>query len=260
MDLGATAPSSGWVIGQAQTSAAANATFSVALSQGYNASSGGGGTPGGSNGQLQFNNSGAFGGVGSPTLPNLSTTGATVTSLPTSGWTIVNGALLNDFSIGMTGVTIPDSGSLNWRFIKRTISVPYTIIALIDFSDLGAENVTSQTGGLYITDGTKLEGIEMLAQTNSGLKLRVETMTNVTTDSATVAGPTAGIVGTLIALKISNNSTNRVFSYWSNGAWVTFLTEASGTFLTENAAGPGGVCVVNLGRSIELRLLYWSVT
>ena len=42
-DAGATAPTSGWVIGQAQTTAAASATTNVLLSQGYNAAAGGGG-------------------------------------------------------------------------------------------------------------------------------------------------------------------------------------------------------------------------
>src|SRR6266702_3850835 len=36
-------------------------------------------------------------------VPN-SATGALRTSLPTSGWTIVNGAILNDFALGVTGI------------------------------------------------------------------------------------------------------------------------------------------------------------
>ena len=40
-DAGATAPTSGWVIGQAQTTAAPNAAVNVLLSQGYNAAAGG---------------------------------------------------------------------------------------------------------------------------------------------------------------------------------------------------------------------------
>jgi len=43
-DAGATAPTSGWVLGIAQTGAAANATFTLALLEGYNAASGGSGT------------------------------------------------------------------------------------------------------------------------------------------------------------------------------------------------------------------------
>lgn len=43
-DAGATAPTSGWVVGVAQTTAAANTTGIVFLSAGYNASAGGGGS------------------------------------------------------------------------------------------------------------------------------------------------------------------------------------------------------------------------
>ena len=42
-DAGATAPTSGWVIGQAQTTAAASANTNVLLAEGYNAAAGGGG-------------------------------------------------------------------------------------------------------------------------------------------------------------------------------------------------------------------------
>jgi len=42
-DAGATAPTSGWVIGQVLTTAAANATGTVSLAPGYNAAAGGGG-------------------------------------------------------------------------------------------------------------------------------------------------------------------------------------------------------------------------
>jgi hypothetical protein len=220
---------------------------------------GGGGTPGGSDGQLQFNNAGAFGGFGNPMQPNLSATGAPLASLPTSGWTVVNSAILNDFSQGMSAVHILGSNGLNWRFIKRTLTVPYTLIALIRVNGYTI-SCSASAFGLYLTDGTKLEGLEFL-QTSGGVlspKPRVETMTNVTTDSATVAGPTAVGSPLMQAIKITNNSTNRVFSYWSNGAWVQILSEASGTFLTENAAGPGGISLCN-NDGLDTELLYWSV-
>jgi hypothetical protein len=217
---------------------------------------GGGGTAGGTNGQLQFNNSGGFGGVGSPMQPNLATTGATVQSLPLTGWTIVNGAILNDFSQGQTNVFTFDGGALNWRFIKRTITVPYTIIALMSIT--GFFNCATQTAGLYLTDGTKLEGIEEINNATN-LQLRVETMNSVTSDNATAIS-TANITGTIFAVKIVNNSTTRVWSYWSNGAWIQLLSEATGAFLTENAVGPGALSVCGGGgRNVNNQLLYWSV-
>lgn len=215
--------------------------------------------PGGSNGQLQFNNSGAFGGVGSPIQPNLGTTGATVASLPTSGWTIVNGAILNDFSIGTTAVVVPNNGgALNWRYIKRAITIPYTIYALIEATATSCS--TTQTPGIYITDGTKIEGIELILDGTNAVGLHIQTMNSPTSNNATVTGPTTGIVGTTLAVKIQNNSTNRIWSYWSNGAWVSFLSEATGTFLTEVAAGPGGLSFCSAASAILTNnLRYWQV-
>jgi hypothetical protein len=217
-----------------------------------------GGTPGGANGQLQYNNSGTLGGVGSPLQPNLATTGATVTSLPTSGWTIVNGAILNDFSIGMTSVSTPsNSVGPMWRFIDRPISVPYTLIALVSLPTI-AIGVTTQTGGIYLTDGTKLEAIEIIASALNDVRLRIQTMNTTSSDNATVTGPTGNTVGQTFAVKIVNNSTTRAWSYWSNGAWVVFLSEPSGTWLTESAAGPGALSTGN-GITNQVNLLYWRV-
>jgi len=42
MDAGATAPTSGWVLGVAETTAAGNATFTLVTPAGYNAAAGGG--------------------------------------------------------------------------------------------------------------------------------------------------------------------------------------------------------------------------
>ncbi len=220
---------------------------------------GGGGTPGGSNGQLQYNNSGAFGGVGSPMQPNLSTTGAPVASLPTSGWTIRNGAILNDFSNGFTQVRAIDNGAVNFRGITRTISVPYTIYASVDCYPT-LPYTSSQTCGFAISDGTKYETFEFLFQTNLDIQLETRTTANVTTGGTIITGPTTGVSTSTMSVKLTNNSTNRVFSYWSNGAWVQFQTEASGTFLTETSAGLLSLSLTsNAAKSMDMKLTYWSV-
>ena len=72
-DLGATAPTTGWVIGQAQTTVAANATVSVLLSEGYNAAA-------------SALVSSVFGQTGAVTLP-ATTTDVSTPSDPTSGKT-----------------------------------------------------------------------------------------------------------------------------------------------------------------------------
>lgn len=221
---------------------------------------GGGGTPGGSSGQFQYNNGGAFGGVGGYTLPNLATTGVGVTSLPTSGWTIVNGAILNDFATTETDLHIINNASLNVRGIKRAVTVPYTFVAMIEcgYAD---QYLASQTCGIGVTDGTKLQLIEILTQsTGVDVQLRVENWNSVTSDGSTVAGATTGIVGRNLALKIVNDSTHRTYSYWSNGAWVQFFQTTTTNFLTEESVMVSGLSVVAaVNCDLDIRLKYWSL-
>lgn len=181
--------------------------------------------------------------------------------VPYTGWTIVNGALLSNFAgANGVGVGIVDNSSLNWRFITRALTVPYTVTATLNCTE---NNVTSgaQTCGLFLYDGTKVEGLECLSVSGTYCGLRVETMSNVNTDVATVAGATAGLVNwNFMTLRIQNNGTNRTFSYYSNGAFVQFFQEASGTFLTETVGGPGGLSIVsNTGFGVNNTLLYWLV-
>jgi hypothetical protein len=221
-------------------------------------SGGGGGTPGGVTGQSQYNNAGAFGGVDSFILPNRTTSPGPVASLPQTGWTIINGGLLNDFASNLTSYQCQDNSTSNWRIISRSITVPYTIIALIEGIPANF-NGPAAASGFYISDGTKLEGIEQIWVTGSAPRLRVQNLTNVTTASSTPFGPTA-LVGNVFAIKIVNNSTNRIWSYWSNGAWVSALSEASGTFLTETTAGPGCLSQLSAAAGFTItKLMYLSI-
>ncbi len=74
MDLGATAPTSGWVIGQALATVAANANATVVLSQGYNSAAGGGG--GGTVTSVQLNTT---------SLAGFTVSGGTTQTISTSG-------------------------------------------------------------------------------------------------------------------------------------------------------------------------------
>ena len=218
---------------------------------------GGGGNPGGSTGQLQYNNAGTFAGVGSPMQPNLSTTGATVQSIPTSGWTVRNGPFFNDFSIGFFTAHAQDNSGQNWRFVTQPLTVPYTLYA--EIGCYVSNNQTAQNCGVYLYDGTKIEGIEQLHTTNNQPRLRVETMNSVTSDNATVAGPSA-VVGDTFSVRIVNNSSTRTWSYWNNGAWTQILSESSGTWLTETSAGPGAFSQTSNNQNFALTTLYyWSV-
>jgi hypothetical protein len=184
-------------------------------------------------------------------------TGAGVVALPTSGWTPFNSALLNDFALGVTEVFIPSAGGLSLRGVTRSITVPYTIIALIDCGMNGGGGGT-QDAGILVSDGTKYETFDIEYSSGGQLGLRILAYTSVSSTSV-VTGPTVNLVGRMIGFKIVNDSTHRTFYYWINGAWVQFYQEASGTFLTETAAGFGGFSGGSTNNDLALRLHYWSL-
>lgn len=183
-------------------------------------------------------------------------------TVPTSGWSGVNGIVYNDFPTPQTlGFFVIDSGSLNWRFVSQSLStgIPYTWIVTVRFFD--PNNSNSQTMGIYLSDGTKLIGFEMLNQGSSVNRLRVERMNSVTSDNTTVAGPTANLTPFfLVSFKVTNDGTNRTFFYYSAGAWVQFYQEASGSFLTETVIGVGGLSAVgSAGAVVAGEIVAWSL-
>lgn len=184
--------------------------------------------------------------------------GATV---PYTGWTLVNNAKLSNYpsSPGIS-VYIIDNVSLNWRLVTRPLTIPYTLIATMQCA-LANPPVNTQLCGLYISDGTKLIGFEMLSQnlTNGNNQLRVEEITNVNTDNSTAAGPTTGLIANEFwTVQIVNDGTHRTFSYYTNGGFVQFLQQASGTFLTETVAGFGGLSGGGTADAGVNTLLYWN--
>jgi hypothetical protein len=211
-----------------------------------------GGTPGGSATEWQYNNT-TFGGL------------VGTSAIPQTGWTVINGgsgaADYEDFSSAHQSLFVNDNASLNWRLITRSLpaSNSYTAIARLRGTVANPLN-NSQTFGLYLSDGTKLEGIEILCQ-GGGQRLRVEKMNSVTSDNATLAGPTGSTTGSVITLKIVGDATNRTFYYWRAGAYVQFFQEAIATFLTETTVGFGGLSVVgSTAYFVNVELLYWSLT
>lgn len=227
---------------------------------GATGSGGGGGSPGGSDNQFQYRvNSSTFGGVGSYILPNVSTTGAAVASLPTSGWTLINNAELNDFSTGETDIHIVNNGSLNIRGIRRSVTVPYTLIAMLQCDGMNPF-VSSQLCGVGVTDGTKLQVIEVLMQSIvNDAQLRVENWNSVTSDNTTVAGATQGLVGKYLAVKIVNDSTHRTYSYFSNGTWTQFYQGTTTDFLTETGVIVTGLSATSNPGHMGVKLKFWSL-
>lgn len=186
-------------------------------------------------------------------------TGANIAALPANGWTIFNGAVLNDFARTQTDIHVAPNSSLNMRGISRAVSVPYTLYASIQCIAANAY-IDSQTCGVGVTDGTKYQGIEIFTQQGvADTRLRVENWNTVSSDNATVAGATAGLIGTTVAVKIVNDSTNRTYSYWSNGAWVQFFQTTTANFVSETSLYVSGLAVTNVATPVEVRLLYWSV-
>jgi hypothetical protein len=142
---------------------------------------------------------------------------------------------------GPTVMVIAPNASLNWRglFITQP-SPPYKI--RVQIRALSA-NVNSQTTGLYFYDGTKLYGIEVLNQAGSVNTLRVEKITNVTTDGSTAASVILGIIGSMpIWLQLRNSGTTLNFDYGLDGVnFVNLFSESVGVYMTPTQVGWGGL-------------------
>lgn len=186
-------------------------------------------------------------------------------SVPTT-FTAVNGAIFSfdTATLGETGVEcfVPGNNTLNWRFCDVSLAAaPFTVKAQMDCRE--PTNANSEDCGLYLYDGTKLEGLEILQQATSSINaLRVEHMSTVSTDTATLCGPT-NVTGTMWNVKVIDNGTTRVYSYTLDGSTYTTFCTVSGSnysFLTPNKTGFGGVSVVGNSAYVSNRLLKWSVT
>ena len=101
-------------------------------------------------------------------------------------WVNQGSATITTLSDTTIVLQVPENGSQNWRL--RTVAVPgstpYSLAAAITVANQGT-SYAAIINGLYLTDGTKLEGIECY-DTGSGGELRVEHITNATTDGSSV--------------------------------------------------------------------------
>lgn len=161
-------------------------------------------------------------------------------------------------------LTIPSNASLNWRLQAITApSTPYTITAQIYGGTTIQAASNSSLCGLYFYDGTKLYGIEYLNQ-GAGYNIRVEKITNVTTDGSTPAGPNGtGFQNAFLYpqwLRVKDDGTNLVFSYSADGQnFIQLFSEAVGTYMTPTKVGFGGLS--NVGAiNLDVNLLNWLQT
>lgn len=221
-------------------------------------SGGGGGTPGGSPTQKQYNNAGSFGGlIGTSIIPQL------------ASWpTVVNNGhmVVDDFSTDFMSLHCPSVSGVAVSGIFQNLGSPtsYTIIARIHVVPENNGGTGAMEGQLVLTDGTKFITFECLNEPSSSQNplIEITTWSNGTTQVTQIAGPTIQLIGNVVTLKIVGDATNRTYFYWASGAWVQFFQEPIGTFLTETQ---GGVGILNLnsistGASVTVTLHYWSNT
>jgi collagen type VII alpha len=201
------------------------------------------------------------GGVGAtgPVGPTGASGGGSGFTVPYTGWTINNGAVLSNFAAANAGVgvMIPFTNTTSFSFVSRPVTIPYTLTATATCNLFTA---SSMTCGFFLTDGTKFESFELLSQaiTSGAFQLQVRQGATFNSTGAAVAGPTVNLAsGTLWTVKIVNDGTNRTFFYYSNGAFVQFFQEATAAFLTETGVGFGGLSFAS-PYEVGITLLYWN--
>ncbi len=173
---------------------------------------------------------------------------------PVSGWTGRNtGAnwTATDSVGDSINIQLTRNASLNWRLLTKT--QPSTPYKRVIFVKAVAPWANSSTFGAYFYDGTKLMGIEVLFQANTtgGLlvpifTLRVEKITNTTTDGSTPATLVGAglVIASGIWLRLQNDGSTLSFDWSLDGVvWNTLFSEAVGTYITPTDYGVGGVCV-----------------
>ena len=186
--------------------------------------------------------------TGSVWQARLASIGDVTPPAPASNWTGVNtGSNWTATDVGGSiNINIARNASLNWRAIRKTQpSTPYTVTMHARWT---APQENSSTFGLYFYDGTKLMGIEVLIQ-NTVQTIRVEKITNVTTDNTTLAS-FANTRGQFMTgglwFRIVNNST--LSFQWSidGQVWNVLATETRGTFITPTDYCVGGLCATGV--------------
>jgi hypothetical protein len=145
-------------------------------------------------------------------------------------------------------ITFPSVGGLSWGILKKTApSTPWSAACFMK-ATLNSNGGASVVG-LYLYDGTKLLGMEIL-DTGSFPVFRVERLNNVTTDNSTVFTQpfananlltTSPMTGGMY-LRWRNDATTLFADYSLDGSnWINVYSEAVGAFVTPTAYGFGGL-------------------
>jgi len=213
----------------------------------YSDPSGGSGTPAGSNGQLQYNASGAFGGV--------STTTASCTgSVSCTGFTIIGSSPITITGSGGSGGGLGTSTPWTYGNIVTaitdgnvtTISTSTLVNNIFPFNSFGnsTSSIFNFTNGLMAFSSTTLNGLKLsdLSQgalyVGSGAKVNsVATSTQTVGSSLSYTGTQGSMLGGssgTLSLNTANPNTWSVlqtFNYSSSTAYSSFQNSSS-TFST----------------------------
>lgn len=185
-------------------------------------------------------------------VPALSTFSWVNQGTSTATQTVANQAIL---------LNMQTSASLNWRIMQAAQpTTPFKIVAQLRSGQ--ALGTNSQTAGIYFYDGTKLMGIEILTQVSPSNVMRVEKITNVTTDSSTPASTT--VTGAMAQfapswLQLRNSGSSVFFDFSLDGQnFINLYNEAIGTFITPTSIGFGGAETVTTA-NLYVSLLSWTL-
>ena len=179
--------------------------------------------------------------------------------------------ITQDATTSVIEMAVAFNSSLNWQLATASVpSTPWRVqahIALAQFNQNNAPANTS-TGGLYISDGTKLEGIEIVSQANnSGAiqdQIRVEEMNSVTSDQGQIYGAFVNTPSTAPArgmyLAFCDDGTNIKAEFSLNGTlWHALSSQAVGAWLTPTTAGVGGLVAATSTITEYVSLDGWQI-
>lgn len=249
----ATCPTSGQVIGRVLTTNGSGGTYSVNLG------------PNGCGG------SGASSSFQWSALPNPpASTGFSWVNQQSGSTVNQSGGTGNPIVLDLVGLV-----ALNWQL--RTIAVPGTtpwrVSARIACTETpappnsGSAVANTATCGLYLSDGTKLEGIELLQAGTGTLALtqawRVEHITNVTTDGSTAWGGGNGAILTFTGqegayLAWCYDGTNLYAEYSLEGQFWNQIIKETSPFLTPTTVGPGGLFTGSTSTNAIVSMQSWN--
>lgn len=158
-----------------------------------------------------------------------------------------------------------NSSTVNMRLLSMTQpATPYKVIAKM-FAFYGGGN--SQTMGLYLYDGTAIEGVEILSQA-TGILVRVLRLSALSAPGSNsqpysyggqYGANTAGMCP--VWFQVRNSGTTLFWDFSIDGDnFINVGSEAVGSFLTPTQVGFGALNVASTGSTVfNVELLSWRI-